>query len=29
MTFDDVNTQCEQEIDLIQDPNGIIAYPLK
>ena len=29
MSFDDVNAPCEQEIDLIQDPNGIIAYPLK
>ena len=29
MTFDDVNAECEQEIELIQDPEGVIAYPLK
>lgn len=29
MTFDDVGAECDQEIDLIQDPNGIIVYPLK
>jgi len=29
MTFDDLNLPCEQEIELIHDPNGIIAYPLK
>lgn len=29
MTFDSVNLPCEQEIELAQDPNGLIAYPLK
>ena len=29
MTFDDTNTECDQEIELIQDPAGQIAYPLK
>jgi hypothetical protein len=29
MTFD--NTACEpdQEIDLVHDPQGIVAYPIK
>ncbi len=29
MTFDDIHQPCEQEIELMQDPNGIIAYPLR
>ena len=29
MTFDNIVTECDQEIDLIQDPTGQIAYPLK
>lgn len=29
MTFDDVRIDCDQEIELVQDPEGIIAYPLK
>lgn len=29
MTFDDTNVECDQEIDLIKDPEGLIAYPLK
>lgn len=29
MTFDNTNTECDQEIELIQDPTGQIAYPLK
>jgi hypothetical protein len=29
MSFDDINVECDQEIELIKDPNGIIAYPLK
>jgi hypothetical protein len=29
LTFDNVSVDCDQEIELIQDPNGIISYPLK
>ena len=29
MTFDSTETECDQELDLIQDPMGLIAYPLK
>lgn len=29
MTFDQITVPCEQEIELIQDPDGLIAYPLK
>jgi len=29
MTFDDIRQACEQEIELIQDPSGVIAYPLR
>lgn len=29
MTFDDTSTECDQEIELAQDPDGLIAYPLK
>ncbi len=29
MTFDSIETECDQELDLIQDPMGLIAYPLK
>ncbi len=29
MTFDDIGQACEQEIELIQDPSGVIAYPLR
>ena len=29
MTFDSTNSEFDQEIELAQDPNGQIAYPLK
>ena len=29
MSFDDSSAECDQEIELIKDPEGIIAYPLK
>ncbi|RNA06633.1 hypothetical protein BpHYR1_037478 [Brachionus plicatilis] len=29
MTFDDVGIECDQEIELVKDPEGIVAYPLK
>lgn len=29
MTFDDVTVDCDQEIELVMDPEGIVAYPLK
>ena len=29
MTFDDISQACEQEIEMIQDPNGVVAYPLR
>jgi hypothetical protein len=29
MTFDNLSNDCDQEISLAQDPNGLIAYPLK
>ena len=29
MTFDDVGSECDQEIELIADPEGLIVYPLK
>ena len=29
MTFDNVNVECDQEIELAKDPQGLIAYPLK
>ncbi len=29
MTFDDVNTEFDQEIELVKDPEGMVAYPLK
>lgn len=29
MTFDDVNIECDQEIELVKDPEGVVAYPLK
>ena len=29
MTFDDVGSECDQEIELIADPQGLIVYPLK
>lgn len=29
MTFDDVRVECDQEIELVKDPEGIVAYPLK
>ncbi len=29
MHFDNTTCQADQEIDLIHDPNGVIAYPVK
>ena len=29
LTFDNVNIECDQEINLAKDPDGQIAYPLK
>ena len=29
MTFDDTSVECDQEIELVKDPNGLVAYPLK
>jgi hypothetical protein len=29
MTFDDVQADCDQQIELAKDPTGLIAYPLK
>lgn len=29
MSFDDCNIEADQEIDLKQDPAGVVDYPLK
>ncbi len=29
MTFDDAHSEADQEIDLVPDPNGCVAYPVK
>lgn len=29
MSFDDCSIECDQEIDLKQDPRGLVDYPLK
>lgn len=29
MSFDNTTSVADQEIDLVHDPNGIVAYPIK
>ena len=29
MTFDDLSTEFDQEVELAKDPEGLIAYPLR